>query len=250
MLQTPFFPARWCCIRRPLHLALTSLAVCPDAFSYFPVDSAVAVVAAIVKSGLRIMPHSGGRVGRGIYLASENAKRCVCAYSGCACEGPREKGEWCKHACTQPAVCAFALNSLDTLKCVLLLVVRDAHAVLASRCPGRGALLDPTARISWRDAFLSRQYVRPVYGAKGAGVNLGVMFLCEAALGKEASITVDDFKLTEPPPVRLRKRERLPEVPVASSCCATPTLGTTGPLRVFRDGLLQSTKRMGLAVDV
>lgn len=35
----------------------------------------VAVVAAIVKSGLRIMPHSGGRVGKGIYLASENAKR-------------------------------------------------------------------------------------------------------------------------------------------------------------------------------
>ena len=34
----------------------------------------VAVVAAILKSGLRIMPHSGGRVGKGIYLASENAK--------------------------------------------------------------------------------------------------------------------------------------------------------------------------------
>jgi len=34
----------------------------------------VAVVAAILKSGLRIMPHSGGRVGRGIYFASENAK--------------------------------------------------------------------------------------------------------------------------------------------------------------------------------
>ena len=29
----------------------------------------VAVVAAIIKSGLRIMPHSGGRVGRGIYFA-------------------------------------------------------------------------------------------------------------------------------------------------------------------------------------
>ncbi|XP_072540673.1 protein mono-ADP-ribosyltransferase PARP3 [Salminus brasiliensis] len=34
----------------------------------------VAVVAAILKSGLRIMPHSGGRVGQGIYFASENAK--------------------------------------------------------------------------------------------------------------------------------------------------------------------------------
>jgi hypothetical protein len=34
----------------------------------------VAVVAAILKSGLRIMPHSGGRVGKGIYFASENDK--------------------------------------------------------------------------------------------------------------------------------------------------------------------------------
>ncbi|XP_075795591.1 protein mono-ADP-ribosyltransferase PARP3 isoform X2 [Pelodiscus sinensis] len=34
----------------------------------------VAVVAAILKSGLRIMPHAGGRVGRGLYFASENGK--------------------------------------------------------------------------------------------------------------------------------------------------------------------------------
>ncbi|MCX4239708.1 WGR domain-containing protein [Paraliomyxa miuraensis] len=34
----------------------------------------VAVVAAILKGGLRIMPHSGGRVGKGIYLASEQGK--------------------------------------------------------------------------------------------------------------------------------------------------------------------------------
>lgn len=34
----------------------------------------VAVVVAILKGGLRIMPHSGGRVGKGIYFASENAK--------------------------------------------------------------------------------------------------------------------------------------------------------------------------------
>uniref|UniRef100_A0A914WSW0 Poly [ADP-ribose] polymerase n=1 Tax=Plectus sambesii TaxID=2011161 RepID=A0A914WSW0_9BILA len=34
----------------------------------------VAVVAAILKSGLRIMPHSGGRVGRDIYFASEMPK--------------------------------------------------------------------------------------------------------------------------------------------------------------------------------
>jgi poly [ADP-ribose] polymerase len=34
----------------------------------------VAVVAAILKGGLRIMPHSGGRVGKGIYMASEQSK--------------------------------------------------------------------------------------------------------------------------------------------------------------------------------
>jgi poly [ADP-ribose] polymerase len=32
----------------------------------------VAVVAAIMKSGLRIMPHSGGRVGCGIYLVQSS----------------------------------------------------------------------------------------------------------------------------------------------------------------------------------
>ncbi|XP_074139475.1 protein mono-ADP-ribosyltransferase PARP3 isoform X1 [Sminthopsis crassicaudata] len=41
----------------------------------------VAVVAAILKSGLRIMPHSGGRVGQGIYFASENSKSAC--YVGC-----------------------------------------------------------------------------------------------------------------------------------------------------------------------
>ncbi|XP_044307387.1 protein mono-ADP-ribosyltransferase PARP3 [Varanus komodoensis] len=34
----------------------------------------IAVIAAILKSGLRIMPHSGGRVGKGLYFASENSK--------------------------------------------------------------------------------------------------------------------------------------------------------------------------------
>jgi hypothetical protein len=34
----------------------------------------IAVVAAILQGGLRIMPHSGGRVGKGLYFASENAK--------------------------------------------------------------------------------------------------------------------------------------------------------------------------------
>ncbi|XP_066950265.1 protein mono-ADP-ribosyltransferase PARP3-like [Macrobrachium rosenbergii] len=44
----------------------------------------VAVVAAILKAGLRIMPHSGGLVGRGIYFASEHAKSSwyVCPHYG------------------------------------------------------------------------------------------------------------------------------------------------------------------------
>lgn len=36
--------------------------------------TSVPVVVAILKSGLRIMPHAGGRVGRGLYFASENGK--------------------------------------------------------------------------------------------------------------------------------------------------------------------------------
>lgn len=47
----------------------------------------------------------------------------------------------------------------------------------------------------------SRQYVTPAYAAKGPGNNVGIMFLCEAALGKEASITIDNSKLTKPPTV-------------------------------------------------
>ncbi|XP_066927889.1 protein mono-ADP-ribosyltransferase PARP3-like [Clytia hemisphaerica] len=45
----------------------------------------VAVVVAILKSGLRIMPHSGGRVGRGIYFASEHSKSA--AYVGSSRDG-------------------------------------------------------------------------------------------------------------------------------------------------------------------
>uniref|UniRef100_A0A8B9C8M8 Poly [ADP-ribose] polymerase n=1 Tax=Anser brachyrhynchus TaxID=132585 RepID=A0A8B9C8M8_9AVES len=44
----------------------------------------VAVIAAILKNGLRIMPHLGGRVGRGIYFASENSKSAC--YVGCTAQ--------------------------------------------------------------------------------------------------------------------------------------------------------------------
>ena len=54
--------------------------------------------------------------------------------------------------------------------------------------------------------------MRPAYGAKGAGSNVGVMFLCEAALGKEASITVDDHRLTAPPKVRTSRAVEIDRV--------------------------------------
>jgi len=50
----------------------------------------VAVIVAILKGGLRIMPHSGGRVGRGLYFASENGKSS--AYVGCVEENKKNIG--------------------------------------------------------------------------------------------------------------------------------------------------------------
>lgn len=45
----------------------------------------IAVVAAILKAGLRIMPHACGRVGRGLYLANEQSKSA--AYVTCGRKG-------------------------------------------------------------------------------------------------------------------------------------------------------------------
>ena len=45
----------------------------------------IAVVAAILKAGLRIMPHACGRVGKGLYLASEQSKSA--AYVSCGRKG-------------------------------------------------------------------------------------------------------------------------------------------------------------------
>ena len=39
----------------------------------------IAVVAAILKAGLRIMPHAGGRVGRGLYMVSADWSLMSCA---------------------------------------------------------------------------------------------------------------------------------------------------------------------------
>ena len=57
----------------------------------------------------------------------------------------------------------------------------------------------------------SRQYVRPAYRARSSN-NVGVMFLCEAALGKEHSITIDNYQLTSPPQVSLRKLSVSPPI--------------------------------------
>ncbi len=67
----------------------------------------VAVVAAILKSGLRIMPtaSSGSRVGRGIYLASEFSKS-----RGCV-----------QHTQAQPRLCIKKRTRLAHLLCSLLL---------------------------------------------------------------------------------------------------------------------------------
>jgi len=50
----------------------------------------VAVIVAILTGGLRIMPHSGGRVGRGLYFASENGKSA--SYVGTVSEGKKKIG--------------------------------------------------------------------------------------------------------------------------------------------------------------
>ena len=53
-------------------------------------------------------------------------------------------------------------------------------------------------RVSRSTVPCSRHYVRPAYSAI-SGNNVGVMFLCEAALGKEHGMTLDDGQLTSPP---------------------------------------------------
>jgi len=50
----------------------------------------VAVLVAILSTGLRIMPHSGGRVGKGIYFASENSKSA--GYVGTTNQNGRQVG--------------------------------------------------------------------------------------------------------------------------------------------------------------
>lgn len=120
--------------------------------------TSVAVVAAILKSGLRIMPHSGGRVGRGIYLASEHSKSA--GYGACVRE--------------RVAVGAWA-------RMTYLL----GHGCISSA--------DVVHLNSCRVSFFA-------VGSVTVGKQqLGIMFLVEAALGKEHHIKRDDSSLKAPP---------------------------------------------------
>lgn len=63
------------------------------------------MVAAILKSGLRIMPHLGGHVGKDIYFAPENSK------SASYDEGPGTGRDACR-VCASPAAFAYPLPGI------------------------------------------------------------------------------------------------------------------------------------------
>lgn len=58
----------------------------------------IAVMAAIIKAGLRIMPNAGGRLGRGLYLASEHSKSA--GYVRCGYKDRHRIGVSLHAACT------------------------------------------------------------------------------------------------------------------------------------------------------
>lgn len=142
------------------------------------------MVAAILKSGLRIMPRSGGRVGKGIYFASENSKS--------ACYG-EDLG--------------------------VGLAVCDAHRVCVSLAafayplPGSCGLAKPLpCHSSWSQCY-SMAWEQPYGNTKDSAIipilspvavgytskKVGIMFLTEVALGKPYCITCDDPTLCQPP---------------------------------------------------
>ncbi|XP_062356691.1 protein mono-ADP-ribosyltransferase PARP3 [Cinclus cinclus] len=82
----------------------------------------VAVVAAILKSGLRIMPHSGGRVGKGIYFASENSKsacyvRCTSKNVGIMFLTEVALGKSYRITCDDPTLCQPPAGYDSVLAC-------------------------------------------------------------------------------------------------------------------------------------
>ncbi|NXA88959.1 PARP3 polymerase, partial [Melanocharis versteri] len=82
----------------------------------------VAAVAAILKSGLRIMPHSGGRVGKGIYFASENRKsacyvRCTSKKVGIMFLTEVALGKPYRVTCNDPTLCQPPAGYDSVLAC-------------------------------------------------------------------------------------------------------------------------------------
>ncbi|NXJ78279.1 PARP3 polymerase, partial [Trogon melanurus] len=82
----------------------------------------IAVIAAILKSGLRIMPHSGGRVGKGIYFASENSKsaayvRCTSKKIGIMFLTEVALGKPYRITCDDPTLCQPPTGYDSVLAC-------------------------------------------------------------------------------------------------------------------------------------
>uniref|UniRef100_A0A8U7MQQ2 Poly(ADP-ribose) polymerase family member 3 n=1 Tax=Corvus moneduloides TaxID=1196302 RepID=A0A8U7MQQ2_CORMO len=140
----------------------------------------VAVVAAILKSGLRIMPHSGGRVGKGIYFASENSK------SACYGEGPGmgRAAHDAHRVCVSLAAFAYPLpGSCGHAK--------PTTGPCVPAWPGHNQMGTP-------GMVLSSPSLSPM--AVGCtSKKVGIMFLTEVALGKPYRITRDDPTLCQPP---------------------------------------------------
>ena len=125
----------------------------------------VAVVATVLKTGLRIMPHSGGRVGR--------LSRLLIVLS-----------VYTSHS----ALPCLATWSMTILRFGVL-VMHSGDARCCFVCAGRGIYLASELSKSAGYTQCGQQKGKPI----------GVLFLAEAALGDEHSIVRDDPSLESPP---------------------------------------------------
>ena len=78
----------------------------------------IAVVAAILKAGLRIMPHACGRVGRGLYLANQQSKSA--SYVTCGRKGKDLVGV--RMTCATCALAATSCHMHSMVLCCLRLL--------------------------------------------------------------------------------------------------------------------------------
>ena len=148
----------------------------------------VAVVAAILKSGLRIMPHSGGRVGRGIYFASENSKSAGYGESSVN-------------------ITSLNFRPLTDHDHLPEIVEMCKLRVSFSLCTGgvqwnhRSTCSNLTITSMWKSLFSTRLKYSLLLCSSTVSTagRTGIMFLNEVALGKEHTITNDDWRLTKAP---------------------------------------------------